>query len=93
MRDEQVTEDLQPCRHRGASAEAAVGACPRPGLGFEQFDAEAYAHSDNEALAQLYAALEALFLELPYERLAVASGRPFIFLLERTLLRTAASIV
>ena len=44
----------------------------RPGLSFEQLDAEAYAHSDNEAVAQLYEALEALFLELPYERTAVA---------------------
>ena len=44
----------------------------RPGLSLEQLDAQAYAHSDNEAVAQLYAALEALWLELPYEQTAVA---------------------
>lgn len=44
----------------------------RPGLSFEQLDAEAYACSDNAAVAQLYEALQALFLELPYERMAVA---------------------
>ena len=47
-------------------------ACLRPGLSLEQLDAEAYARSDNEGAAQLYEALEALFLGLPYERMAVA---------------------
>lgn len=44
----------------------------RRGLSFEQLDAEAHARSDKEVVAQLYATLEALFLELSYERMAVA---------------------
>lgn len=37
----------------------------RPGMRLEQLDAAAYARSDHEAVGQLYAALAALFLELP----------------------------
>ena len=73
---------MLPCSSHATSSVHEMGVTPKSlpgaadllrfGLSFEQLDAEAYACSDNEAVAQLYAALEALFLEIPYERMAVA---------------------
>ena len=64
-------QDLQTPYERLKSLPGAA-AYLRPGIDFEQLDAEAYAVSDNEAARQLNAARDKLFRELREEDLSAA---------------------